>query len=283
MFIFALVILASANGTFYRAVADEKPQIERGFNLLYELKFGEARRQFLEWQERHPKDPLGYVAESASYLFEEFYCQHVLTSDFFLNNERLLGGIRGTPDESRRAGFQAANQKGRELALKRLSEDQHDPNALFSLAISTGMQADFASILERRQFESLSLIKEAEGYAQRLLALQPNDADAWLSLGVANYIVGCLPAYKRFFLWFGRIHGDKNLGMKQLQVTAEKGHYLKPFAQIFLALAAMRENREDVARAQLLDLVAHFPENPLFREELANLGSHEAGVKDGGQ
>ena len=52
--------------------------------------------------------------------------------------------------------------------------------------------------------------------------------------------------------------------MEQLKITAEKGHYLKPFAQIFLALAAMREKQEDLARIQLLDLAAHFPDKSPF-------------------
>ncbi len=280
---FTILILASAYAPFCQAIAGEKPQIESGFDLLYELKFGEARTQFSEWQRANPADPLGYAAMAASYLFEEFYDQHVLTSEFFLDDERLLGGIRGKPDKARNANFQSENQKGKELARRRLSEDPQDANALFVLAITTGMQADFLSILERRQLESLSLIKEAERYAKRLLVLQPEDADAWLSLGAANYIIGCLPGYKRFFFWFGGIHGDKTLGMEQLQITAEKGHYLKPFAQIFLALAALRENREEIARTQLLDLVAHFPNNPLFRKELARLGNHNAWSRYGGQ
>ena len=218
---------------------------------------------------------------AASYLFEEFYDQHVLTSEFFLDDKRLLGGIQGKPDEGRKINFSTAIWKGRDIALKRLGEAPQDPNALFSLSIAAGMQADFEAILERRQLESLSLIKEAEGYAKQLIALQPDNADAWLSLGAANYIIGSLPAYKRFFLWFGRIHGDKRLGMEELQITAEKGHYLKPFAEIFLALAAMREKQDDVARNLLLDLAVRYPENPLFQRELARLGSHYAGSSNG--
>jgi hypothetical protein len=251
-----------------------KPQVELGFNLLYELKFSEARNQFADWQQKNPEDPLGYVTTAAGYLFEEFYAQHVLTSNFFLDDERLLGGIRGRPDEGRKSHFEAANQMGKNLALKRLRINRRDADALFALTVATGMQADFALILEKRQMESLSLIKEAGGYAKQLLAVRPDEADAWLALGAANYIIGSLPAYKRFFLWFGRIRGDKHLGMEQLQIAAEKGHYLKPFAEIFLALAAMRENQMELARAQLQDLVAHYPENPLFREELAHLGIH---------
>jgi hypothetical protein len=260
-----------------------KPQVELGFNLLYELKFSEARNQFAAWQQMNPEDPLGYVAAASSYLFEEFYDQNVLTSGFFLDDERLLGGIQGKPDEGRKWHFEAANKMGKTLALKRLKINRRDANALFALTVAAGMQADFASILERRQMESLSLIKEAEGYAKQLLAVRPDEADAWVSLGAANYIIGCLPSYKRFFLWFGRIHGDKHLGMEQLQITAEKGNYLKPFAKIFLALASMREKQEDVARILLRDLATQFPENPLFRAELVRLAVPYEGSPKGRQ
>ena len=38
-----------------------------------------------------------------------------------------------------------------------------------------------------------------------------------------------------------------------------------------LALAALREKKTEVARTELRDLVAEFPENPLFFRELAKL------------
>jgi len=273
---FATLLLFAAGAAFRAAAIDDtaartKALIEKGFDMLYELKFEEARHQFNTWVKANPEDPLGEVAIAASYLFEEFYYQHVLTSEFFLDDKRLLGGIEGRPDQGRTTRFREAIQIGRGQALRRLHADSEDADALFALTLATGMQADFAGILEKHSLESLSLTKEASGYAKRLLTLQPDSADAWLALGAANYIIGSLPAYKRFFLWFGQIRGNKRLGMEQLQITAEKGHYLKPFAKIFLALAAMRENQEAVAIKQMSDLAARYPDNPLFAAELARL------------
>jgi hypothetical protein len=188
-----------------------------------------------------------------------------------LDDRRLLGGIEGQPDKVRETRFEEAIQRGRNRALQHLKADPRDANALFVMTLATGMQADFTGILEKRLVKSLSLTREAEGYAKQLLALRPDEADAWLALGAANYIIGSLPAYKRFFLWFGRHHGDKRLGMEQLQITADKEHYLKSFAKIFLALAALREKQEAVARRQLSDLAARYPQNPLFAAELARL------------
>jgi tetratricopeptide (TPR) repeat protein len=254
--------------------ANARTLIESGFDQLYRLKFAEARNQFVAYQQAHPLDPLGDVSIAASYLFEEFYHQQVLTSKFFLNDKLFLGGIEGRPDEGHKVNFNRANQHARELARNRLKSDPDDADAFFALTMSAGMQADYASILERQQFKSLGLIREANEYAKQLLKLRPKDADAWLALGAANYIIGCLPAHVRFFLWFGRLHGDKRLGMEQLRKAAEEGHYLMPFSKIFLALAAMREGQEDLARQQFSDLVARFPDNPLFAEELARLNSN---------
>ena len=247
------------------------PEIETGFHLLYQLKFPEARERFAAWEKAHPDDPLGSASEAASYLFEEFYRHGVLTSEFFLDDKRLLGGISGKPDDKHRAGFNTANRRAQELARRRLKANPRDADALFALTISTGMQADYASLIEKRQFESLRLVREAEGYAKNLLAIAPDSADAYLALGAANYIISCLPAYKRFFLAFGGIHGDRASGMKQLERCATHGHYLRPFAKMLLALTALREKQPELARTQLRELTAEFPQNPLFQRELAKL------------
>ena len=76
---------------------------------------------------------------------------------------------------------------------------------------------------------------------------------------------------KRFFLHFKGISGDKRVGLVQLEIAATRGHYLRPFAKILLALATLRQKKPEVARVQLMELVAEFPQNPLFARELAKL------------
>jgi hypothetical protein len=250
------------------------PEIDAGFRELYELRFAEARERFAAWQGQHPNEPLGEVSIAASYLFEEFYRQGVLSSDFFLNDKRLLGGIEGKPDENRDRGFLIANSRAQELALERLKMDAHDPGALYALTLAAGMEADYLSFLQKRNLESLHWIKQAERYARELLMVQPDAQDAWLALGAADYIIGSLPAHKRFFLRFDGVHGNKNAGLAELRRTAEHGHYLKPYGMMFLGLAALREKQQEVARGEFTALAAEFPGNPLFAAELARL-NHE--------
>ena len=248
------------------------PKLEAGFHLLYELKPEDAHKQFEDWEMSHPDDPLGSASDAAAYLFEECYRQGVLTSEFFLDNKRFLGKVPLKPDPDLRAAFFAADKQAQELAQMRLGTDPDDPNALFAMTLSVGMQADYASLIDKRQVDSLKMIKDADRYAKKLLAIAPDADDAYLTLGAANYIIGCLPGIKKFFLGFAGIHGDKKVGIEQLQIAADHGHYMRPFAKILLALAALREKKPELARVQLSELVAEFPENPSFASELAKLG-----------
>jgi len=254
------------------------PELDAGFHLLYELKPGQARAQFAAWQKAHPEDPLGSASEAAAYLFEECYRQGILTSEFFLDDKRFLGKVALKSDPELRASFFAADKKAQDLAQLRLKTNPDDANALFAMTLSLGMQADYASLIDQHQVESLKMIRDADGYAKKLLVVTPDAADAYFTLGATNYIIGSLPGYKKFLLGFSGIHGNKKVGTQQLEIAAESGHYLRPFAKILLALAALREKKTEVARKQLQDLVAEFPENPLFASELAKLNVPPATV-----
>jgi len=268
----ALVVSASAAGPRQAGIGVSPARgLDAGFQLLYQLKASEARALFAEWQTNHPGDPLGSVSEAASYLFEECYRQGVLTSDFFLDDTRLLGEVAVAPDPAGRAAFFAADQRARDLSALRLTTNADDADALFAMTLALGMQADYAALIEKHQLDGLRMIRNAGDYAKRLLQVAPDAADAYLVLGAANYVIGSQALHKRLILRFAGIRGDKREGIRQLEIVAARGRYLRPFAKILLALAALREKQTDLARAQLMALVAEFPQNPLFVGELAKL------------
>ncbi len=245
------------------------PELASGFHLLYTQNFAAGRERFADWESQHPDEPFGQVAVAASYLFEEFYRQDVLSSDFFLNEKKFLRGIDGQPDPERMKNFQEAVQHARKLARQRLEKDPKDPEALFALALSAGMESDADMILRKQHLEALKRLKEANEHAKQLLAQHPEANDAYVALGAANYIIGSLSGGARFFLRFGGIHGDKTLGMQQLGKTIENGRYLQPFAKILLALAARREKQERLAQKLLRELSEEFPESGLYVNEYA--------------
>ncbi|HEY4742284.1 MAG TPA: hypothetical protein VIH76_16935 [Candidatus Acidoferrales bacterium] len=244
------------------------PSLENAFDDMYRLQFDGARSVIVAYERLHPNDALGTVAEAASYLFEEFQQKGIFSSAFFLDDKKLLVGVDGTVAENRNPKFLDADSRARTLANDRLHANSRDAEALLVLALADGMESDYDALIEKKQIASLQLMKQADGEAVRALALDPNLQDAYVSLGVAGYIIGCLPSYKRAVLWFGGIHGDRERGIVLMQNAADHGHYLQPFAKIMLALADEREHRYDLAQGLLADLARQFPENPHFAQEL---------------
>ncbi len=255
------------------------PELSAGFRFLYIQRFAEAREQFNDWGAQHPDEPFGQVAVAASYLYEEFHQQGVLTSDFFLNEKRFLNGIEGKPDPERMQRFQEAVERARNISKTRLAKNARDEEALFALTLSAGMESDADMILKKQNLEALKRLKEANLYAKQLLSEKPDASDAYVALGSANYIIGSLSAGFRALLWFGGIHGDKKLGMEQLGKTVEGGNYLRPFGKIMLALAARREKQNTLAQRLLHELTEEFPESPLYAAEYAKAAGQQPQMK----
>src|ERR1700753_2240048 len=145
-----LCIAALPGGSVARAAEPDStapsftivPELKEGFDLLYTQRHEEARKKFGDWESKNPTEPFGEVAIAASYLFEEFYRQGVLSSDYFLNEKKFLSGIDGKPDAATMAKFQDALTKTRALANQRLKEKPKDPDALFALTLASGMESD---------------------------------------------------------------------------------------------------------------------------------------------
>jgi hypothetical protein len=275
----ALAVQATASLASSRSAISGTPELDAGFRLLYQLKPEEARAQFAAWQASHPDDPLGSAAEPASYLFEEYYRQGILTSAYFLDDKRFLGKIALTPNARLRDAFLAADLRARDLARLQLQANPDDLNALFAMTLSLGMQTDYASLIEKHQIERLAMIRKAYQFAKRLLAANPDAADANLTLGAANYVIGSLSRVKRFLLRFKGISGDKRRSIQQLEIAAARGRYLRPLAKIILAMAVLREKQTALARIPLGELVAEFPQNALFTSELRSLDGSKAATR----
>src|ERR1700756_119266 len=280
----ALLLLLSPIPGFARKAPDfgspsftTVPELSAGFDLLYEQKFAEAREGFANWESRNPQQPFGEVAIAASYLFEELSRQGVLTSDFFLNEKKFLGGIDGSPDPERMSHFRDALARTRELAGERQKTNPYDGEALLALTLAAGMESDAESILQKRHLAALKQMKKANEYAKELLAQYPDATDAYIAPGIANYIIGSQGAGARFLLRFDGVHGDRKLGMEQVARTAENGRYLRPFAKIILALAARRENQNALAQKLFRELSEQYPESQLFALEYAKAKSVAAG------
>lgn len=265
-----------ALGCASAAVADASfslPPLDHGFQLLYNLDFDRAHNIFAQWEQSHPDDPMGPTADAAGLLFSEFHRLGILESQFFELDKRFENRPKLNPDPAVRALFDAAIEKAEQLARKRLAKNSKDKDALFALTLTNGLKADYAALIEKRNLASLHYTKEAAMWGDQTLAVDPNCYDAHIAGGISKYLIGSMAAPLRWLVRLGGVSGDKQAGVKELQLVAAHGHYLAPFADILLAIAYVRDHDKQHARELLASLREEFPANPLFAQEIARLDS----------
>ena len=102
--------------------------------------------------------------------------------------------------------------------------------------------------------------------------------DAYLALGVENYLLGIKPAPVRWLLRAGGANTNRGEGLRELQVTAERGHFLKPFAKLLLAVAALRRHDDQNAKLILSELHREFPHNLLYERETRSPSNGKRGL-----
>jgi hypothetical protein len=245
--------------------------LDRGFSGLYNLDFAGAQRDFAAWQQLHPDDPVGPVSEAAGFLFSEFNRLGVLEAQFYENDKAFDERPKLTPDPVLRKHFMDAIGRAENLSHARLAKDSKDRDALFALTLSSGLQADYAALIEKHNLASLHFTKEASTSAQQLLAVCHDCYDALLATGFSKYIIGSMAAPVRWILRMGGLPADKQGGIADLQTTAAHGHYLAPFARILLAIAYAREKDNSRALQLLTGLRCDFPANTLFSRQITRL------------
>lgn len=247
------------------------PTLESGYHEMYNLQFTEAHKTFHDWEKFHPDDPLAPSSDAAAYLFAEFDRLGVLQSELFLDDAKMKNSLKLTPDPAAKQAFDNSLTKSEQLADAILARSPKDSNALFAKTLNLGLRSDYVALIEKRYMASLGYMKAAGIMADKVLAVDPSRYDAYMAAGVENYMLGLNSAPVR---WLLRIYGaqaDKNQGIEKLKLTAEKGHYLLPFARLLLAVAALRDKDKTKARELLAELARDFPNNGLYAHELSLL------------
>jgi hypothetical protein len=249
------------------------PPLDHGFQLLYNLEFDRADGIFNQWEKTHPDDPMGPTCAAAGLLFSEFHRLGVLEGQFLVDDKKFDNRPKLDPDPKVRARFDAAVEKAQNVAQARLMKNPKDRDALFAMTLTTGLQADYAALIEKRNLASLHYTKESTKWGEQTLAADPDCYDAHIAGGISKYIIGSMAAPVRWLVRLGGVSGDKQAGVKELKLVADRGHYLAPFANILLAIAYVRDHENQHARELLGSLRDQFPANPLFAQEIARLDS----------
>jgi hypothetical protein len=247
------------------------PAIDPGYRDLYNLDFAGAHAVFQQYMAAHPEDPLPVASDAAAYLFGEFDRLHIIDVQLFADQSRFDHRSTLTPDPVMRRAFDDRAAQAERLADAALARNPKDVAALYVKACISGMQSDYALMIDKRNITALNYSKQSSALAKQVLKLDPAMYDAYLAPGVENYMLSLKWAPIRFLLGLTGSATNKNEGLRLLRLTAEKGHYLAPFARMMLAVAALRDDHPQEAKNILIALSKEYPRNSLYQREIARI------------
>jgi hypothetical protein len=253
------------------AFATNPSPVDRAFERLYNFDFAGAESILNGHLANKPDDSLAYSVRAAALLFRELHRLRILESEFFAEDQRIVEKKKLKPDAETRAAFALSLKQAESQAERILASKPDNSDALFTLSLSSGLRADYTAFIDKRQWQSLTSIRQAQNWSLQLLKSNPNFADAELTGGACEYLLGSMPFFVRWFVRFDGVKGQKSAATRKLERVATSGRYLGPFARILLAIVNLREKRPEHALSILKELSRDFPENPLFRKEAAKV------------
>lgn len=266
---FFVVALGSSAG--FAVCGGGSPQVEAGYREMYNLDFEGAHQTFQALEHATPDNPLPHVSNAAAYLFAEFSRMHILEIELFADNSAFEKRAKPTADPEVKARFEQELGETERIASENLVRSPNNSEAIFSQILANGLRGDYAAMIEKKNIAALGYMKSSRGKAEALIQRDSSCYDAYLAVGVENYLLGINPAPVRWMLRLTGSQTDKADGIAKLHLTAEKGYYLAPFARLLLAVAAVRDKDLSTARSLLSGLANDFPQNSLYKAQLARI------------
>lgn len=254
------------------------PLKEPGWQHFYNNEYDQALAAFEQEAREHPEDPAAYNHIAQAVLYREMFRSGALESQLVTGNNPFLRRAKMNVSPEVKKQFQDALDKSIDLGNAELKRDDHSFAALYALSVAHGLQANYAFLVEKAWTQALHEATTSRNYSDRIVAQDPKFVDAYLIQGLHDYIVGSLPVYLRMFGFLAGFHGNRDLGIQELQNVAQHGVLNKYDAQILLAAIYRRERESEKAIPLLKECAARFPRNYLLRLEQVQMYS-DAGDK----
>ena len=254
-----------------------------GFVHFYNNEYDAALADFERQAAADPANANLYNYVAQTILYREMYRDGALESQLVSGNNPFLRRAKMEISSADRTQFNQALQRSTELARAALVRNRKDLNALHALAVADALRANYLFLVEKSWLQALHESIAARKANDQILELDPHFVDAHLLHGLSEYVVSCLPMYLRVLGAVRGFHGDKDDGIRDLQLVAQSNSMSKYDAAILLAAIYRREGRPRDGISLLKELAETFPRNHLFRFEevqmYSDLGDKPAALR----
>lgn len=277
-----LVVAGSARAGEVNASLED-PLKNPGFVFFYNNQYDQAIVSFEAQLDQYPNDPELYNHLAQSILYRQMLRSGALESQLVTGTNPFLRRPKMEISPQDDARFKGLIGKAIELSEARLATNPRDVSALYAESVAHGLRANYLFLVQKAWLASLHEITDARKADEKAVKIDPNFIDARLILGINEYVAGCLSFGWRVLASLKGFHGDREGGIQELQLVAQKGILNRYDAQAILAAIYRRERQPQRAVPLLMDLAQRFPRNYLFRfeevEMYSDLGDKQEALK----
>lgn len=253
------------------------PEVQQAFDDFYTLDFAAAQTRFENIERQHPDSPMAVAYVLNNTVFAELYRLDLLDTTLYVRDGFLSGKHPVVEDKSVGAKVDALAAQAIELSNKKLGANPKDVDALFARGYATGLQCVYMGMVEKHYIPALRLALAARKDNDEVLRLDPKYVDAYLAVGVHEYVIGSLAFPFKVLAGIVGLHGSKSKGLNDLRRVSRDGTINSVAASTSLALFLRREARYPEAIKLMQRMERKYPRNFLFSLEVANL------LKDSGE
>ncbi len=214
--------------------------ISDGINSVFEIDFPAALAKFQEAKAIAPNDLRGPFFESTVYFWRAMFTKNRGDYEQFLNlSDNLIQKCENVTDKN-----------------------ENDLDAQFYKGWTYTLKAVIEYMMDRKMLQAASDAKDGNQALQFVVEKNPKYYDAYLGLGIFNYMTGMIPKKLQFLTGILGFSGDIDAGKKQLIMASENGIYTSTEAKFYLTLLSWREENYTAAESYANQLKDSHPNSP---------------------
>jgi tetratricopeptide (TPR) repeat protein len=244
-------------------------QVQIGFTDIYNMDYAEAKRFFTSLEKQYPYHPAPPLYLASNLWLEELLRRQDLELSRFVSPTYFSKKTNQEMPPQERASFFSYLQKSESLSNAILAKNRQDKDGRYFLATVDGLQCTFAITIDHSLWQAFRHGNKAYTQCKQLVEEDPNYYDAYLTVGLYEYVVGSIPWYWKWMALMIGAHGKKKDGLEHLALASEKAQYNKNESQVIETVLYVREGQFSKSLAIARSLADRFPRNFLFPIEIA--------------
>jgi len=242
-----------------------------GFDHVYSIDYEDARSAFHSLRQRYPQHPGPPLYLALTLWQQELFRRGDLGIDRFVSPESFIQAAQRQMSAEDRKAFFRYIEESQASCQTILKEKPGDRDARYFLGAAHGVLAAFALTIDHDKREAFRQGKQAYQYHLGIVSEQPDYYDAYVTLGLYEYIVANLPWYMKWIAHVAGYKGTEERAFKYLRLAATKSQFVSLNARNILVVLCLREKLYDEALANAQYLHHRYPRNFLLHLNVARI------------